>query len=273
MVGMETEQVSGPAEGGVVGVSGVLVAAVEACWGAVRARHPQVPAVVVTLGSGTIGAGRAGPRLGHFAAGRWHVGGADGVCELFVGGEGLRDGALELLCTLLHEAAHGLAHTRGIKDTSRQGRYHNTRYATLARELGLEVSEDRHGWHKTVVPDATAAVYAAQLAELEAALVAWRHPERQRPRTLTPGGGGRPEPGAGPAGDTDPDGSHDDDQGEPAVGPAGQVEKNGVVAVCDCTPPRRMRITRSVLTVGPITCGICGTDFTAAAAASGRRPG
>ena len=27
-----------------------------------------------------------------------------------------------------HEAAHGLAHVRGVCDTSRQGRYHNARY-------------------------------------------------------------------------------------------------------------------------------------------------
>ena len=31
----------------------------------------------------------------------------------------------DVLDTLLHEAAHALAAARGIKDTSRQGRYHN----------------------------------------------------------------------------------------------------------------------------------------------------
>ena len=65
---------------------------------------------------------------------------------------------LDVLGTLLHEAAHGLAQARGIQDTSRQGRYHNRRYATLARELGLEVTSVQPiGWSATTVPDPTAA--------------------------------------------------------------------------------------------------------------------
>ena len=40
-----------------------------------------------------------------------------------------------MLCTVPHEAAHGLAYARKIGDTSRQGRYHNRRYAALAGEL------------------------------------------------------------------------------------------------------------------------------------------
>jgi hypothetical protein len=40
-----------------------------------------------------------------------------------VGGEGLARGPAHVLGTLLHEAAHALARVRGIKDTSRQGRW------------------------------------------------------------------------------------------------------------------------------------------------------
>ena len=70
-----------------------------------------------------------------------------------------------MLGTLLHEAAHALADARGITDTSRQGRYHNKKYALLAAELGLDVAEDsRFGWTVTTVPDATAGRYATQLA-------------------------------------------------------------------------------------------------------------
>ena len=47
-----------------------MVAALEGAWAAIRARHPEVPAVVVVLGAGSIGT--AGVlRLGHFAAMRW----------------------------------------------------------------------------------------------------------------------------------------------------------------------------------------------------------
>lgn len=87
-----------------------------------------MPAVVLTLGSETLGVKAGEERLGHFAAGRWQYADAR-VPELIIGGEGLRRGALDVLAT----------HTRGIKDTSRQGRYHNSRYRTLAPGLGLDV--------------------------------------------------------------------------------------------------------------------------------------
>ena len=86
---------------------------------------------------------------------------------MLVSGEGLQRGPIDVLGTLLHEAAHGLAHARKISDTSRQGRYHNRRYATLAQELGLEVSHVQPiGWSATSVPDPTAGRYAEVLAEL-----------------------------------------------------------------------------------------------------------
>jgi hypothetical protein len=77
-----------------------------------------------------------------------------------VGGEGLQRGPTDVLGTLLHEAAHGLAQARSIQETSRQGRYHNRRYATLAAELGLEVTSVKPiGWSATTVPQHTAVSY------------------------------------------------------------------------------------------------------------------
>src|SRR5687768_783210 len=112
-----------------------LVAALEIAWAAIQRRHAEVPAVVVTLGAGGIGVPAGALKLGHFAAKRWVTrdspADSGGVAELFVGGEGLRRGADEVLATLLHEAAHGVASVRGIKDTSRQGRYHNARFKAL----------------------------------------------------------------------------------------------------------------------------------------------
>jgi hypothetical protein len=202
-------------------VSVRLVTAIDRTWAAIAARQPGVPAVVIALGAGS-GSGR-GLRLGHFAPGRWQHG--DGTLpELFISGEGLARGSRELLGTLLHEAAHGVAATRGIADTSRQGRFHNTRYRELAGELGLDVAKaGTIGWSATTVPDATAARYRAELRRLDAALVAWRHAD----------GGGR----------------------------GGRASSNnGLAARCRCG--RRIRVSGSVLRAGPITCGICGTDFT-----------
>ena len=207
-------------------ISPRLVTALDRTWAAIMARHPDVPAVVIALGSGS-GNGRR-LKLGHFAPDRWQRGGGR-MPELFVGGEGLAKGARDVLGTLLHEAAHGVATARGIQDTSRQGRFHNTRYRALAEELGLAVAKaDSIGWSDTTVPDATAALYRPELRRLDEALVAWRHADGH-------GRGGRAS------------------------------NNNGVAARCSCG--RRIRVAESVLEAGPITCGLCGTDFEAVASA------
>jgi hypothetical protein len=139
------------------GTASLLVAALEHAWSAIRQRHPDVPQAVLVVASGSEGKRL---NLGHFAPHRWQVAGADRH-EVLVGGEGLHRGALEVLGTLLHEGAHGLAQARSIQDTSRQGRYHNRRYAILARELGLEVASVKPiGWSATTVPEPTADAYA-----------------------------------------------------------------------------------------------------------------
>ena len=143
------------------GAASVLVAALEHAWQTIRTRHPQVPEAVLVVASGSEGKRL---NLGHFAPHRWQVNGADRH-EVLVGGEGLHRGPTDVLATLLHEAAHGLAKARSIQDTSRQGRYHNRRYATLAHELGLDVAyQDPIGWSATSVPDPTATRYVEVLA-------------------------------------------------------------------------------------------------------------
>lgn len=118
--------------------SAPIVAALEATWTAIQTDHPEVPDVVIVLASGSVGMPKGVLRLGHFAAMRWHhTRGEARLPEVFVGGEGLARGAVDVLGTLLHEAAHALAHVRGIQDCSRQGRYHNRRFQALSTELGL----------------------------------------------------------------------------------------------------------------------------------------
>jgi hypothetical protein len=117
-----------------------LIAALEHAWSAIRSHHPEVPQVVIVVASGSDARSRR-LNLGHFAAGRWQLTNQPtDRAEVLVSGEGLHRGPVDVLGTLLHEAAHGLAYARKISDTSRQGRYHNRCYATLARELGLDVA-------------------------------------------------------------------------------------------------------------------------------------
>jgi hypothetical protein len=162
-----------------------LVAALEQAWTAIRTHHPDVPQVVIVVASGSDPRSRR-LNLGHFAAGRWQL--TDQPtdrAEVLVSGEGLKRGPVDVLGTLLHEAAHGLAYARKVSDTSRQGRYHNRRYANLARELGLDVAHlEPIGWSATSVPDQTAARYVEVLAE---ALVLWRRAEQAGPVPQRPG--------------------------------------------------------------------------------------
>jgi hypothetical protein len=200
------------------GAASLLVAALERTWQTIRTRHPDVPEAVVVVASGSEGKRL---NLGHFAPHRWQVNGADRH-EVLVGGEGLHRGPVDVLGTLLHEAAHGLAQARRIADTSRQGRYHNHRYATLARELGLEVASVQPiGWSATTVPDATADTYAGQLEDLAAALVLWR---RQEHRTG-----------------------------------AGSRSRNLLAATCACG--RRIRVAKTTLAEAPILCSRCIQPF------------
>lgn len=202
-------------------VSARLVAALEAVWAAIRARHEDVPAVVIVMGPGT-GAGR--PAVwGHFAALRWQHG-TDRLPEVLISGEGLSRSPVEVLGTLLHEAAHALADVRKIQDTSRQGRWHNKKFAALANEVGLEVEKaDKIGWSRTTVHDETRDAYARPLSALAAAMNMYRHPEHQQENK--------------------------------------RVNSNNGLT-CECSCPRKIRVAAQVYSLGPITCGVCCDNFT-----------
>jgi hypothetical protein len=129
-----------------------------------------------------------------------------------------------VLATLLHEAAHALAHVRGIKGTSRQGRWHNAKFKALAEELGIEVTKDtKLGWSTTSLPTATRGAYAGAIAELGQALRLIRAVE---------------------------------------ITGEGKKSKPTRPAVCGCG--RKIRVSKTVLAAGPILCGACGTEFTTA---------
>ncbi|MGW4398231.1 hypothetical protein ACWEHA_23325 [Amycolatopsis nivea] len=230
--------------------------AMEQLWAEIRRRHADVPEAILVLASGTMGT--TTEIHGHFARSRWHVG--DGVeprAEFFLGAEGLRRSAAEILSTTLHEAAHGLAATRDIVDVS-DGRYHNKRFAALAAELGLRAEQaDRIGWSSTTALPTTLEAYQGELSRLETALTVWRHTEQEVARRAVaapPDDPGTPdevaEPLAPPVVIAPVDG-----RGAHRGGP------NYVAAICRCEPPRRIRAARSILELGPITCTLCTEPF------------
>jgi hypothetical protein len=199
-----------------------MVAALEAAWADIRTHHPDLPAAVIILGAGSVGVPAGQLKLGHFAAMRWNSEqhGAQ-LAEVFIGGEGLARGATGVLGTLLHEAAHALGHVRGMQDTSRQGRWHNTRFKQLAEEVGIAVTKDpRIGWSPTTLQPATPQRYARVIRTLTTALSLYRSAEISTGTTRKPS--------------TPP-------------------------AVCDCD--RKIRISAATLAAGPILCGLCGSEF------------
>jgi hypothetical protein len=200
-----------------------LVATLETGWATIRANHPEIPAVVIIVGSGTA---TKQARHGHFATNRWQHGDHQ-LAEVLISGEGLKRPVEEVFTTLLHEATHALAHVREIKDTSRQGRWHNQKFAALASELGLDAldKDSKHGWSKCTLRAETATTYKTVITDLKKALIAYRHPET--------------------TGD----------------GTTKKNNNNAIACVCQC--PRRIRVAKAVLAEGDITCGNCDSIFEA----------
>ena len=198
-----------------------ILKVLEDTWLEIRRWHPEIPPAVIIIASGT---GGKQTRLGHHAPGRWNVAGEQRT-EIMISGEGLRRSSAEVLGTLLHEAAHALAHARGIKDTSRQGRYHNKHFKTCAEELGLTVThDDRHGWSASTITPVTQTAYARQLDALTEAMTLWRH-------------------------------------GETITGATPRRNTNLIAATCPCG--RRIRVAASTLAEAPIICLACGGKFQA----------
>ncbi|GGM27708.1 hypothetical protein GCM10007977_031180 [Dactylosporangium sucinum] len=201
-----------------------LVAALEGAWAAIRRQHPEVPAVVLVVGDGS--PKKANQRLtyGHFDSHRWQSG-TDRLPEVMVSGEGLSRDPAKVFTTLLHEAAHGLAFTRGIQDTSRQGRWHNKQFAKLAAELGMTTEkDDKLGFSPCTLTDIARQRYAPVIGPLGAALRStYRHPD------------------------------------EPSEGKTRTNNNNGVSCECEC--PRKLRVSVAVFDAGGIFCPLCTAWF------------
>jgi hypothetical protein len=239
-----------------------LIAALEQTWTDIRHRIPELSEVVVVTGTGlSSGAVHIDAKWGHFGADHWVQGhpteagqaaaldlsAARLKPELFIAGECLAEGPRQTLQTMLHEAVHALAHARGVKDTSRGGKYHNKRaFVALAGELGLTWPDGQRphpviGFSEVQLTDQTLAHYADTLAYLGAAIRLYRDTFR---RLGLLGGQGTGQEGE----------AGQDSDGQQPTGERFKV-------TCGCQPPRSFWIRAKQYTPGPITCGVCGQDF------------
>jgi hypothetical protein len=175
--------------------------------------------------------------------------------------------------TLLHEAAHGLADVRRIQDTSNKNRYHNQRFARLAKELGLQppaVKDDVLGWSECLITDATAERYKDVIAAIDAeqlphrrsawvSYMQWKDDLHNRPGSGLDGGETAVPPFPVPMpGDDQPDAG--DNPLEPVTSPTGR-DGVRITIGCACVPPRKMSSSPASFERTPVTCGACNTDF------------
>lgn len=217
-----------PKKSGNINRNSQLVAALETAWGHIQKRHPDLPGAVIVVASGSEGAGTL--KLGHWAAGRWEHGKGKkktATAEMLISGEGLKLGAADVLGTMLHEAAHALATARGVKDTSRDGRYHNAVFKALAGEVGLTVYKHKtRGWSEThpalgtLKKWGTLKKYEKTVAMLTKAIQGFRTME-----------------------------------------PAGVQKKPSRLRLAMCECERKLRLSLSAFQEGPITCGNCEQVF------------
>ena len=70
-----------------------------------------------------------------------------GCYELNISADYIRRDICEVVATMIHECVHIYCMQKGIKDTSRQGQYHNKQFKYEAEKRGLIISKDEHyGW-------------------------------------------------------------------------------------------------------------------------------
>jgi hypothetical protein len=181
----------------------VLAAELAAAWADIQRNHPELP---------------------NLAAPESLIGESSSACGTELSFE-----------RLLHEAVHGIAAARGIRDTSRAGRYHNRRFLAIADELGLDHSEQPHpssGFSLVVMRPETRRRYRSTIERLQRALGAHHKATKA-------------------------------DTAKSFRGPAARHGSSGggvrVKAVCGCG--RNVRVVPSVLAQAPITCGKCGQSF------------
>jgi len=198
-----------------------LTAAIERALAAVRTIHPDVrPAIVVVFRHDR------GDRRGHYQPESWTSSNTD-IDEIHVSSTILAEGAASVLRTLLHEAAHSVARTRNVQDQSRQARWHNQNFASLADELGLVTERSPHvGIATPDLKPATRATFANVLADLQQSL---------------------------------------DLHQEPASSSRPRVGSRMLKLTCPACR-RVIRATHRTMNVGPIRCVPCAADFVQAQA-------
>ncbi|MFF4927373.1 hypothetical protein ACFY2H_00410 [Streptomyces griseofuscus] len=204
----------------------LIVSTLEKAWRDIQARHPEVPNVIFITGTGVV---KDGVKWGHFHAEQW-ITESGRIHELFVSGEALNREPVETMTTLLHEAGHGVCFEKGIKDTSRRGKYHNKKFVKECEALGLtwpegQAPDPTRGFSSVEMRPETVEEYAATIEALGEGRAAWK------------------ELGLAPA-----------DEAKP------KSKNTKPKAMCAC-PDRFIWTAAKTLEENPVICGGCEEEF------------
>lgn len=203
---------------------GPLLQALDVAWTHIREHVPGLPPARITITP-------TPPPAKHDQI-RW-VREDETVTGLVVSADTLRSGAESVLEYILHEAAHVLCWTRGVRDTTSRGVYHTGKFLDAAKEVGLswpsqKDRDDHRGYSAVVVSPGTLERYADDVAALESAI------PLVLPHLTIPDSPSRPRPA------------------------------NRLYLLCACDEPRRIQISPTVAARGPVICGVCEKPFTEA---------
>ena len=223
---------------------------------AARRRQDELPGLTELLQDSVLvtSGGTSRRAYGWFEADAWRHG-QHSAGELFVNAafDDVEPGvspAENVMDTLLHEACHVYADANGIKDTSRDGRYHNRRFAELALAIGLQVERDAQIGHRTGQLSARGrADFGDLLGELERGLVVVRPKQSAAMSDET----------------TEIDAPLPTDSPEDNAGPSPARPSRYMFASCGCQGNRGLvtiRMGRGSWRPGAVRCTVCGQSFT-----------
>jgi hypothetical protein len=217
-----------------------------------RRRQDQLPGLVETLQDRVLftSGGTSRRACGWFQASAWQHG-SQAIHEVFVNAafDNHKDPSVsvaeDVLVTLAHEGCHVFADANSIKDTSRNGSYHNLRFAEIALQIGLDVERDEQIGHCTPRLSAWArAEYVDLVANLDRGLIIARRSASAEPATET-GERGNAAPGG-------------------RLEPPTPTTSKYVFATCRCRTGRghvTIRVARGSWRPGLVRCGACDAMF------------
>jgi len=158
-----------------------IQSALDAALTVIKSHNPNVPSALAVIIAPKKGA------HGYFLPNAWQDNGGEhngsARHEIAMNPQSFDKGAEQVLTTLIHETAHALAHVTGVKDTSRQGRFHNNKFRTIADAMGLVTTDDdKIGTRTPGLQSWAKESYAGTLANLESVLVTFRKPDADKPK-------------------------------------------------------------------------------------------